>query len=41
MQLRKTNNGDEISALGYGAMRLPTKNGRINKNEAKDRYTTQ
>lgn len=31
MQLRKTNNGDEISALGYSAMRLPTKNGRINK----------
>jgi predicted aldo/keto reductase-like oxidoreductase len=35
MQMRKTNNGDEISALGYGAMRLPTKNGRINKDEAK------
>ncbi|NYB51076.1 MAG: aldo/keto reductase [Methanobacteriaceae archaeon] len=28
-------NGDELSALGYGAMRLPTKNGRINKEEAK------
>jgi hypothetical protein len=35
MQMRKTNNGDEISALGYGAMRLPTNNGRINKDEAK------
>ena len=35
MQMRKTNNGDEVSALGYGAMRLPTKNGRINKEEAK------
>jgi uncharacterized protein len=35
MQMRKTNNGDEISALGFGAMRLPTKNGRINKEEAK------
>ena len=35
MQMRKTNSGDEISALGYGAMRLPTKNGRINKEEAK------
>jgi predicted aldo/keto reductase-like oxidoreductase len=33
--MRKTNNGDEISALGYGAMRLPTNNGRINKDEAK------
>ena len=35
MQMRKTNNGNEISALGYGAMRLPTSNGRINKDEAK------
>lgn len=35
MLMRKTNDGDEISALGYGAMRLPTKNGRINKEEAK------
>lgn len=35
MLMRKTNNGDEISTLGYGAMRLPTKNGRINKEEAK------
>ena len=36
MQMRKTNNGDEVSALGYGAMRLPTSNGRINKDEAKE-----
>lgn len=35
MQMRKTNNGDEISALGFGAMRLPTKNGRIDKEKAK------
>lgn len=28
--------GDEISALGYGAMRLPTKNGRIDKEKAKE-----
>jgi predicted aldo/keto reductase-like oxidoreductase len=35
MQMRKTNNDDEISALGYGAMRLPTNNGRIDKDEAK------
>jgi uncharacterized protein len=36
MQYRKTKkNDDEISALGYGAMRLPTKNGRIDKEEAK------
>lgn len=36
MQYRKIEkNGDEISALGYGAMRLPTKNGRIDKEEAK------
>ena len=35
MQMRKTSNGDEISALGYGAMRLPTNNGRIDKDEAK------
>lgn len=28
-------NGDEISALGFGAMRLPTKNGRIDKERAK------
>ncbi|MCE7698322.1 MAG: aldo/keto reductase [Methanobacterium paludis] len=35
MQMRKTNNDDEISALGFGAMRLPTKNGRIDKEEAK------
>jgi len=30
-----TKTGQEISALGFGAMRLPTKNGRINKEEAK------
>ena len=36
MQIRKANNGDEISALGFGAMRLPTKNGRIDKDEAKN-----
>ena len=35
MQMRKIKNGDEISALGYGAMRLPISNGRINKDEAK------
>ncbi len=27
---------DEISTLGYGAMRLPTKNGRIDKEKAKE-----
>lgn len=37
MQYRKNGkNGDEISALGYGAMRLPTKNGRIDKEQAKE-----
>lgn len=36
MQYRKIEkNGDEISALGYGAMRLPTKNGMIDKERAK------
>lgn len=36
MQYRKIEkNGDEISALGFGAMRLPTKNGRIDKERAK------
>jgi len=35
MQYRKTGkNDDEISALGYGAMRLPTKNGMIDKEKA-------
>ena len=29
-------NDDEISALGFGAMRLPTKTGRIDKERAKD-----
>ncbi len=36
MQMRKTNNGDEISLLGYGAMRLPTKNDGIDKERAKE-----
>ncbi|EKF86181.1 aldo/keto reductase [Methanobacterium formicicum] len=37
MQYRKNKkNGDEISTLGYGAMRLPTKNGRIDKELAKE-----
>ncbi|HOI39287.1 MAG TPA: aldo/keto reductase [Methanobacterium sp.] len=37
MQYRKIEkNGDEISALGYGAMRLPTKNGMIDKEKAKE-----
>ena len=36
MQKRKIEkNGDEISALGFGAMRLPTKTGRIDKEQAK------
>lgn len=35
MQYRKIGkNDDEISALGYGAMRLPTKNGMIDKEKA-------
>lgn len=34
MQMRKTQNGDEVSALGFGAMRLPTTNGLIDKDEA-------
>ncbi len=36
MQMRKTKNGDEISALGFGAMRLPTKTGRIDKERARE-----
>jgi hypothetical protein len=37
MQYRKNEkNGDEISALGFGAMRLPTKNGMIDKQKAKE-----
>lgn len=37
MQYRKIEkNGDEISALGFGAMRLPTKTGRIDKELAKE-----
>ena len=31
--IKKT--GDEISPLGFGAMRLPVKNGKINRPEAK------
>jgi len=37
MQYRKIKkNGDEISALGFGAMRMPTKMGRIDKEHAKE-----
>lgn len=36
MQMRKTKDGDEISALAFGAMRLPTKTGRIDKERAKE-----
>ena len=31
--IRKT--GDEVSPLGFGAMRLPLKNGKINREVAK------
>lgn len=31
--IKKT--GEMVSALGFGAMRLPTKNGRIDKEKAK------
>ena len=35
MQYRTvTKNGDELSALGFGAMRLPTKRGRIDEEKA-------
>lgn len=34
--MRKTKDGDEISALAFGAMRLPTKTGRIDKERAKE-----
>lgn len=35
MQYRKVpKNGDELSVLGFGCMRLPQKNGRINEEEA-------
>lgn len=34
--MRKTKNGEEISALGYGAMRLPLKTGRVDKKRAKE-----
>lgn len=33
-QIRKT--GDEISALGFGAMRLPLKNGKIDRKKARE-----
>ncbi len=37
MQMRRIEKtGDEISALGFGAMRLPTKTGRIDKERAKN-----
>ena len=37
MQYRKIKrNGDEISALGFGAMRMPIKMGRIDKERAKE-----
>lgn len=37
MQYRKIEkNGDEISALGFGAMRLPTKTGMIDKESARE-----
>lgn len=36
MLYRQSSKNDEISALGYGAMRLPTKNGRIDKEKATD-----
>ena len=31
-----TKTGDEISPLGFGAMRLPQKNGKIDKNAARE-----
>jgi len=33
-QIKK--NGDELSALGFGAMRLPLKNGKIDRDKAKE-----
>ena len=32
--IKKT--GDEIFPLGFGAMRLPVKNGKIDRNKAKE-----
>ena len=32
--------GEELSALGYGCMRLPTKAGRIDKNKAQKQIRT-
>ena len=34
MQMRKTSNGQLISALGFGAMRLPLIDGQIDKTKA-------
>jgi predicted aldo/keto reductase-like oxidoreductase len=34
--MRQTNNGSNISVLGFGAMRLPTKDGLIDKDKAKE-----
>ncbi len=34
MQMRKTSNGELISALGFGAMRLPLIDGEIDKTKA-------
>ena len=34
MQMRKTSNGQSISALGFGAMRLPLIDGQIDKTKA-------
>jgi len=36
LQMRQTNNGSNISVLGFGAMRLPTKDGLIDKDKAKE-----
>ena len=40
MQMRKTNNDDEISALGYGAMRFFRAMGESTKMKLKNSYTT-
>ena len=37
MQYRKIQkNGDELSSLGFGAMRLPMKNGKIDRDKARE-----